>query len=219
MLSPAHRHMLEIESGISAAVIEARGYRTATTKAECQRLGFSSAQSSAGALLIPVYDVHGDICTYQAKPQVPRIVNGKPLKYETPRGSKMALDVPPATREHLGNPERPLWVTEGVKKADSAVSHGLDCIALLGVWNWRGTNHHNGKTILPVFEYIAFNGRRVYLAFDSDVTEKEPVWLALTRLGAVMQQRGADVRVVRLPHGPSGAKIGLDDYLAAGERS
>lgn len=215
-LSPAHRHMLETESGISPEVIAQRGYWTATTKAECQQLGFSVAQSIAGALVIPVYDVHGGICTYQLRPEKPRIVKGNPLKYETPKGSQMALDVPPAVREHLGDPARSLWITEGVKKADSAASHRLDCVALLGVWNWRGTNNEGGKTILPAFEHIAFNLRRIYLAFDSDVTEKEAVWLALTRFGSVMKQRGADVRVVRLPHGPSGSKTGLDDYLAAG---
>ncbi|CAN5587213.1 hypothetical protein BH23CHL5_BH23CHL5_23190 [soil metagenome] len=215
-LSPAHRRMLEIESGIAAAVIDARGYRTVTKAADLQKLGFTPAQRNVPALVIPVYDIHGELATYQARPEVPRIVKGKPLKYETPGGSRMALDVPQAVRPHLANPERPLWITEGAKKADSAVSHDLDCIALLGVWNWRGTNDHGGKAILPAFEHIAFNGRRVYLAFDSDVTEKEAVWLALTRFGGVMKQRGADVWVVRLPHGPSGSKTGLDDFLAAG---
>lgn len=208
--------MLEVESGISPAVIEARGYRTVRTKTELRQLGFGEAQARTPALLVPVYDVFGQLATYQARPAMPRIVKGKALKYETPKGSSMALDVPRSVREHLGNPKRPLWITEGAKKADAAVSRGLDCVAVLGVWNWRGTNSEGGKAILPAFEAIAWNDRRVYLAFDSDVLEKDAVWLALTRLGAVLAQRGADVRVIRMPGGASGAKTGLDDYFVGG---
>ncbi len=215
-LSAEHRHMLEVESGIAPAVIASRGYRTVTTKAELRGLGFSEPQQRIPALLVPVFDVYGQLVTYQARPVMPRIVKGKALKYETPKGSSMALDVPIAVREQLGNPKRSLWITEGAKKADAAVSRGLDCIALLGVWNWRGTNEHGGKAILTAFDVIAWNGRRVYLAFDSDVLEKDAVWLALTRLGAVLEQRGADVRVIRMPGGASGAKTGLDDYFVAG---
>jgi hypothetical protein len=215
-LSDEHRHMLEVESGIAPAIIEARGYRTVTTKAALRALGFGEAQARVPALLVPVYDVYGQLATYQARPVMPRIVKGKSLKYETPKGSSMVLDVPVAVRQYIGNPQRPLWITEGAKKADAAVSRGLDCVALLGVWNWRGTNDESGKAMLPAFEVIAWNGRRVYLAFDSDVLDKDSVWLALTRLGAVLAQRGADVRVIRMPGGASGAKTGLDDYFVCG---
>ena len=48
------------------------------------------------------------------------------------------------------------------------MSKGLCCIALLGVWSWRETNEHGGKTALPDWELIALNGRDVYITFDSD---------------------------------------------------
>jgi hypothetical protein len=69
-------------------------------------------------------------------------------KYETPRGTKMIMDVPPLARLHRGDPNKPLFITEGARKADSITSRGYCCIALLGVWNWRGTNDHGGKTVL-----------------------------------------------------------------------
>ena len=40
------------------------------------------------------------------------------------------LDVPPGALPLLGDPSRPLIITEGVRKADAAVSAGLCCVAL-----------------------------------------------------------------------------------------
>ena len=52
----------------------------------------------------------------------------------------MRVDCPPRCRPGLADPAVPLWITEGQKKADALASRGLCAIALLGVWNWRGTN-------------------------------------------------------------------------------
>jgi hypothetical protein len=53
----------------------------------------------------------------------------------------------------------------------------------------------------------------VRVIFDSDVTVKPEVQLALSRLVAFLESRGAKVRIVYLPDGPNGQKVGLDDYL------
>ncbi len=194
----------------------ARDYRTVTTRAELLRLGFSDAQARVPALLIPVWSVHGDVGLYQLRPDHPRILSGKPLKYETPKGARMMLDAPPAARGALADPAVPLFVTEGVRKADAAVSAGLCCVALLGVWNFRGTNARGGKVALPDWESIALNGRTVFIVFDSDVMEKRAVHAALVRLKAFLESRGGVVRVIYLPPGSEGSKVGLDDFLAAG---
>ena len=83
----------------------------------------------------------------------------------------------------------PLFITEGIKKGDALVSRGLCAIALIGVWNWRGTNEHGGKTALPEWEYIALNDREVYIVFDSDVMLKQEVYAALVRLKAFLESR------------------------------
>lgn len=218
-LSNGHAGLIAASS-ISPAVAAARGYRTVRTKAEIAALGFSPAQRLTPALLIPVHGVGGDRASYQLRPDSPRIVIGKPLKYETPKGSRMALDVPPAARLNLGNPAVPLLITEGARKADAAVSVGLCCIALLGVWNFRGENEDGGLTALADWELIALKskagGREVYIIFDSDVMTKPAVAGALRRLKAFLQLRGARVRVVYLPADAGGVKVGLDDFLAAG---
>jgi hypothetical protein len=101
----------------------------------------------------------------------------------------MALDVHPFTREKLGDPSVPLFITEGIKKGDALVSQGLCAIALIGVWNWRGTNEHGGKTVLPEWEFVALNNREVYIIFDSDVMLKQEVHVALARLKAFLEVR------------------------------
>jgi len=203
-------------SGINLEVAQARGYRSVATKAELIRLGFGENQCRVPALLVPVWTVAGEIGLYQTRPDEPRIKDGKPLKYETPRGARMALDVPPAARSLLGNPQIPLFITEGIRKADSAASQELCCIALLGVWNWRGTNEFGGLTALPDWEYIDLRGREVYICFDSDVMTKPQVHKAMARLKAFLEQRHAHVHLIYLPPEEGGAKVGLDDYLAAG---
>ena len=205
-LSPAHEAML-LESAIAPEVIGARGYRTVTTKAELGRLGFPDRQRRVPALLLPIWSVLGEICGYMIRPDEPRIGrNGKPLKYEHCAGSRMVLDVPPGAREQLGDPSTPLWITEGTKKVDAAVSRGLCCIALLGVWNWRGTNEHGGKTAIADWEMVALNDRRVTVVFDSDVMTKIEVYRALVRLRDFLESRGAKVRLTYLPPGDRGQK-------------
>lgn len=214
-LLPQHAALISA-SAIALDVATARGYRSITDPQEATIVGFSPSQISVPALLMPVWGVSGEIVTYQLRPDMPRVIKGKPLKYETPHGSRMALDIPPAVRHQMGNPSVPLIITEGVRKVDAAVSHGACCVALLGVWNWRGTNEQGGKTALPDWESIALNGRRVYIAFDSDVMTKSAVQGALLRLKDFLTHRGAKVIPLFLPPGIGGGKQGLDDYLAAG---
>ena len=216
-LAKHHEKMLVEESGIDPGFIEARGYRTVEKKAELKRLGFSEGQCGVPGLLVPVISPASGVATYQYRPDEPRIRNGKPVKYETPSGSGMALDVHPHARGKLGDPNVPLFVTEGVKKGDALASRGLCAVALLGVWNWRGSNGRGGKVALPEWEYVALNGgREVYVVFDSDVMLKPGVHAAMVRLKAFLETREAEVGIIHLPPGEGAKKQGVDDYLVAG---
>lgn len=187
ILSQDHQGMLLRESGLSREVVKSRGYRTVGTKSELKRLGFSDAQCNPPGLLIPLHSPAGEIVNYQFRPDRPRIRDGKPVKYETPKGSRITLDVHPFIRSTLGDPSTPLWITEGIKKGDALVSRGLCAVALLGVWNWRGTNGEGGKVALPEWESIALNDRQVYVVFDSDVMTKPQVHTALARLKSFLE--------------------------------
>ncbi|MCH8993427.1 MAG: DUF3854 domain-containing protein [Chloroflexi bacterium] len=212
-LLPQHGEMLEA-SAISPDMAAARGYRSIETRADLERKGFSSAQRNVPGLLIPIYGVTGKIATYQFRPDEPCVnKSGKIIKYETPSGSRLVLDVPPGAREQLRDPAIPLFVTEGSKKADAAVSKKLCCVALMGVWGWRGKNDKSGTAALADWEYITLKGRAVYIAFDNDVMTKHEVYTALVRFRGFLVQRGAKVRIIYLPTGEGGAKVGLDDFL------
>ncbi len=214
-LLPQHAEMLAA-SGLSDEVVRERGYRSATTRAELLGLGFGARQANVPALLVPLYGVDGRLVSYAVRPDEPRVIEGRVLKYEEPKGGTKRLDVPPRCQCALGNPGIPLYVTEGAKKADALAVHGACAVNISGVWAWRGTNEYGGKVALPDWDSIALNGRLVRIAFDSDVVTKPAVRLALVRLKGFLEARGAIVEVVYLPATDDGAKQGIDDFLAAG---
>lgn len=217
LLLPQHQQLLDA-SAITPEVAAARGYRSITTKAELKARGFRDRQCRVPALLIPLRNPAGKQVSYQLRPDEPRIDprDGRAIKYETPGNSRMLLDVPPTARDWVTDPKRPLFVTEGVRKADSAASLGLAVVALLGVWCWRGTNRHGGKVTLSDWEYIALGERRVFIVFDSDVMINPVVYAALVRLKDFLENRGAEVSLIYLPAGEGAVKVGLDDFVAAG---
>jgi Domain of unknown function (DUF3854) len=233
-LSDSHLRLI-IDSAIAPEVARDRGYRTITTKAELKRsYGFGNSQLITPTLLIPLYSPEGKCVGWQHRPDSPRIVpvSGKVIKYETPAKSRTVIDVHPALSRKrvkqneapyfdqtdvpplIVDPTVPLFITEGVRKADAAVSTGLCCVALLGVWNWRGTNETGGKTALADWESIALNSRLSYIVFDSDVMVKPDVAAALGRLKAFLEERDASVKLIYLPAGAHGEKVGLDDFIA-----
>lgn len=203
-LLPHHAEMLLTDSRIAPEIVRARGYRSVTTKAGLKSLGFSAAQLLAPTLVIPAWNVHGEIAFYHHRPDEPRMREGKLAKYEFAPGVKMVVDVHPHIQAQVRDPAVPLFITEGIKKADSALSHGLCCLGLIGTWNWRGTNEFGGKSALPDWDSIALKdrrnkGRKVYVCYDSDVMVKPQVHQALARLSAFLKQRGADVHFIYLP--------------------
>lgn len=212
-LSPQHADMLRA-SGVTPEHARARGYVTVDTKKRLEGIGVTKAGRNVPGLLVPSLRPDGSTWGYQYRPDAPRLRDGKPVKYETPTGQRNGIDVPPGVGPMLDDPAVPLWITEGAKKADAAALAGLCCVDLPGVWSWVGTNPKGGKVALDDWRDIALNGRRVVLAFDSDVTAKASVRKALEALAGYLGSKGAEVEFCHLPH--DAAKAGLDDYLAAG---
>jgi len=219
-LSSGHTQMLKVESGISEEVIHARGYVTVTDKKELRKLGFSEAQTQVPTLLMPLWTVDGEVGTYQLRPDIPRLLKNKPVKYETPFRSLLRLDINPLVRHLLRDMSRPIFITEGIKKGDAAASRGLCTLALVGVTTWRGGDEGGAVAELPDWEAVPLKGtggepRVVYICFDSDVMQKREVRMALKRLMRFLKRRGADVRIIYLPPKLGGQKQGLDDFFAA----
>jgi hypothetical protein len=212
-LLETHFEHLSTGSGISAEVILERGYESILGKANLVKLGFSRAQQHIPGILIPLWGVDGKEAGYQYRPDSPRVDGkGRPVKYESPPGAGNRLDLPRRCLKTLGDPNTPLWITEGSKKADALASHQACVVSVTGVWGFKGKNDSGGITILSDWDYVALRGRTVYLAFDSDIMTKAPVQKALLRLSEHLSRKGAKVLVIHLPHGDNG-KTGIDDYL------
>lgn len=216
-LTAEHEDLL-LASAIAPSVATTRDYKSVDMKATLKKLGFSEPQRIVPGLLLPVFSpLTGEVVLHQYRPDEPRCdASGRFVKYETPRGARMAIDAHPKIREKLADPSVPLFITEGLRKGDSGVSHGLCMVTLLGVWNFIGRNERNGKVVIPELLIIAHNGRQEYIVFDSDVTVKPQVHEAMRWLKGILEHRGARVAPIYLPSGPGGTKVGLDDYLAAG---
>src|SRR5882724_3351242 len=192
-LSPQHYHKLHDESAIADEIIQVRGYRSLAQPDDLVDLGFSKAQArTAPALGIPLWDVHGQRHGWQIRPDGPRQLNGKIAKYEMSKGDRVILDVHPSVQPLVGNPKEPLWLTEGVRKGDSLASCGVCCIAFTGgVWGFKGSNEFGGKVILPDWEHVALNDRKVIVVFDSDIYTKPNVQAALDALYRFLRDRQA----------------------------
>jgi len=206
------RHLSE-GSGISVDVIRERGYRSLLGKSELVKAGFTASQQRVPGILIPIWGVDGKEAGYQYRPDNPRFdARGRPIKYESPRGSANRIDCPPLSQKLIGDPEVPLYVTEGSKKADALASHGACAISFPGVWGFKGKNNFGGTTFLTDWDYITLKSRTVYLVFDSDVITKESVRKALERLAEHLERKGAKILVIHLPQ-DGDRKTGIDDYL------
>ncbi|AFS54631.1 MAG: VapE family protein [Nitrospiraceae bacterium] len=209
-LDSDHAKMLA-GSGISPEVIVERGYRTITDKSVLESLGFEAWQARVPALLVPIRDREGHVVSVQIRPDRPRLnKSGKPIKYDSVSGAGHRIDFPSGVP--LPGPEQEIWITEGVKKADSLASRGIYCLALPGVDTWSGPD-----AIQDLKTTVEWKGRTVIIAFDSDFLTNPRVANAREALTRFLGDRKATVRYLNLPNLASGKKQGVDDFFAEGQ--
>lgn len=164
-------------------------------------------------MVFPYRDATGAVVLNRVKPDRP----GDGGKYLAPKGSAVRAYIPEAVRALLEYAAQPLIVTEGEKKTLAATQAGFPTIGLSGVECW----HVKKSTqLIPDLEHVAWKGREVFIAFDSDAADNPKVKDAECLLAAALETRGAKVRVVRIPPGLQNGdgkakKVGLDDYLVA----
>jgi hypothetical protein len=203
-LSAEHREELAA-SGIDPATAVRGGVYTEDDPAEAQRrLNWRFPAALSGPWMVFRYfDRHGRDTGYaRLKPRRPRTEPRKdgttrPIKYEAPIGSSPRLYIPPDSRATVNDPAADLIITEGEKKALSADSAGFACVGVSGVDAWRA----KGGGLIPDLDELNWDGRRVFIAFDSDVTSNPNVQRAERDLAEALTRRGADVRLVRLEGG------------------
>jgi putative DNA primase/helicase len=221
-----HQRELKQDSAIDPAVVEQRGYEsihrpTNGDQRERERLTrlriptwATREDSYFPGLLIPMYGPTGQRVSVQWKPRIP-VPNrdGKKMKYASPKGQTSRLDVHPRNRDTIADPTVELWITEGIKKADSLTSRGLCVIAVTGVFNWRS---HLGT--LGDWEDVPLKGRVVTICYDSDARFNRNVLRAMIRFGRWLKSKGVQrVYYLIVPTESNGtATKGVDDFFAAG---
>ena len=222
-LSAAHLEELN-SSRISAEYIETRQYQTLGPEHRQTLIDQNIPpwavrdDSAFPGLLVPLFDVKtGSLDGFQFKPGVPQSAPGrdKPSKYVSQKGRGNRLDVHPLAHARVHDPGMPLWITEGMKKADSLASRGCAVIGLTGVWNWR-----QDQQTLAEWEDVPLKGRIVTVCFDADALTNPQVRHAMNRLVGWLRKRvgtAGKVYYLAVPAmvGETPVK-GVDDFFAAG---
>src|SRR5262249_19871957 len=151
-------HLADLRrSGLSDETMAACGFYSAEEDEVEAILGFPASS----ALVIP-YGLEQDAF----KRVKPDRRNADSPKYLSPRGSTNRVYVPAILdRSVLADATVQLYVTEGEKKAAKAVQEGIPCIALAGVWSWRGKTADGEKAAISDLDAIAWRRRRVWIAF------------------------------------------------------
>jgi hypothetical protein len=239
MLSPSglplqSQHLADLQrSGLNADTIQAAALHSVETRRVRELLNWNLAmRDGLGACLaIPFFDLDGNgTSLVRLKPDQPRKDrDGKPIKYESPKGSTNLPYFPPlgAVLAAIKDPSQPLLITEGEKKALKAAQDGFACVGLVGVsgWSKRRPKGEDGRAkgrreLLDQLAALPLRGRAVFISYDSDAVQKIEVRREEWALAQALGDHGALVKVVRLPAGPPNqqgqpAKVGLDDYLVA----
>ncbi len=99
-------------SGIPPEHARERGYCSIDIKRRLADFKVAQTGRRVPGLLIPLLRADGSTWGYQYRPDDPRMTKtGRAVKYETPRGQRNGLDVPPGVGGKLGDPSIPLWIT------------------------------------------------------------------------------------------------------------
>lgn len=214
-LHPNHFRELSEGSGLSVDTIRAAKIFSESSFARLATLlnRKNYPRKNGAGLCYPYFDEAGTCVLVRAKPDNPPVDRrGRPTKYLQPTDAQNRLYVPSGARKAVETPRARLLITEGEKKCLKATQEGFATIGLPGVEGWH---LKRSVRLIPDLERIDWKNREVFIVFDSDAVENEYVRAAEELLADALGKHGAKVKVVRLPVGPGGAKVGLDDYLVA----
>ena len=187
-LLPHHREAL-CASGLTDETNAAAGIYSVIDRHELAQLLLRRGVPArmVPALAFPFHDSNGFTGYTRVKPDNPRWQDRHPVKYESPRGRSNEIYFPPNSIAALADPTVPLIVTEGEKKSLAADQAGYPCIGLVGVYGWKLPR---SEQLHPSMAHIAWQGRDVYIVFDSDRETNPDIRDAERRLALQLQRQG-----------------------------
>jgi hypothetical protein len=209
------------KSLIDPATARKLKFKPCTAK-ECEALGLPA--NNAG-FVIPYFDRHGRQTKFfryryleDTRKGFEALGKKKPLRYGQVSNTLNEIYLPPLVDWHdfLENPAVPLVITEGELKAACATLCGIPTIGLGGVWCFMSTKKN--KPLLPLLAETVWDGRTVYICYDSDAATNPDIVRAENVLARELTARNATVHITRIPFDEA-RKIGIDDYLLEHEVS
>src|SRR6266508_2465924 len=206
----ANGHLRDLRaSGLHDDTIAAAGLYSAPERQVRDLLGYGAGPG----LVFPYPGLNGSGAGPYARVKLGQAdEHGK--RYRSPARQGNRLYVPPLLAPKiLEDPRTALWLTEGEKKSLKACQEGLPCLALPGVWSVKMRTADDKSIPIPDLDHVTWAGRVVYIVFDSDLASNISFKGAEFALARELGRRGAKVLAVRIPGGPNGEKVGLDDYL------
>ncbi len=169
---------------------------------EC--LGFASINNqdilrSCRLIEFPYFNEKGETILYRYK-LIPSLTDkdGREIKYFQPKDKVAIPYILPEAWQVKDKTNKPIWITEGEKKALTLIQHGRHAIALSGVWNFKAggkSDLNNDKGLWQELQSFEWRGRTVYLAFDMDLWTNPAVRSALYELAFKLFDRGASVKI------------------------
>ena len=167
-----------------------------------------------------------------------RVYTDRAIKYESPAKAKnhltyhrVPLDIWNLTAKKLGitmpipgeinfwqwvqqNPDIPIVLTEGEKKAGCMLCQGFPAIALPGIWMGTVKTQIKGiHQLHPDLVPLAQKGRKFIILFDYETKPKtqKNIRSAIGRLGKALEEQNCKVEIAILP----GPEKGIDDWALA----
>lgn len=215
------RALLDVQdSGLSPEILERAQARIFDGKADTlkDRLGFAkidgqSILQSYRLIEFPYIDEKGNVTRYEYKPFPSAHFKNeeKPRKYLQAKGQAPTPYILPDVWAAKDKNNRPLWITEGVKKVLAIAQAARLAVGLSGVWNFRAGKDREDPENIGLWadlEGFRWTGRTVYIGFDADLWVNPMVRHALYELSFILYAQGA---VLRFPMWQE-AK-GIDDFL------
>jgi len=202
VLLPHHRHDLSHGSGLTNSTIAQAELYSEQDPVKLQTLlrWNGPATSLGAALVFPFRRSTGEFSGFaRARPDHPRLVDGKPVKYEQPSGEPNRAYFPVEAVAAIQTRHGMLGLVEGEKKALAACQAGLPCIGICGVWNWqKGRSGEQKETDAPRqliddLAAIDWQDREVWIGFDRDPRRNPSVNHAAAELARVLSLLGARV--------------------------
>ena len=208
------------KSGLFPETLEVAGVRIFSGNKDQlkNRLGFAFINGEnllnvCRLIEIPYFSKDSKILFYRSK-LIPSIADkqGKEIKYLHPLSKPAIPYILPEVWKVQDKANKPIWITEGEKKALALIQHGRHAIALSGVWNFRAgakSDLDSDKSLWAEIECFAARGRNIFMAFDSDLWTNPLVRRALYELSFKLYDKGANIRIVTWGNNDKG----IDDFL------